>query len=71
MRAFKVGLLLVLSNCIAGIMSAATGFEGRIRAELTNAGETHGVLYIVGTSALRTEVTGADFRVEALKSLSP
>ena len=53
--------VLPILGCIAALTSTAVAFEGRINAVMIQGNETNALLYTVGTTSLRVEMTATNW----------
>jgi hypothetical protein len=53
--------VLTILGCFAALASTAVAFEGRINAVMTRGNETNALLYTVGTTSLRVEMTATNW----------
>src|ERR1017187_10950687 len=53
--------VLPILGCLAVLASTAVGFEGRINTVMIQGSETNALLYTVGATSLRVEITSTNW----------
>jgi hypothetical protein len=58
--AHNARVVFPILGCVAALVTTAAAFEGRINAVMTRGNETNALLYTVGTTSLRVELTATN-----------